>query len=1019
MTLGEWLNGVIFDQNGHMIDSPASKNLQPEDFFLSTPQDPVPSPDDGAAKEEAPRWPPVNRRDDSALRLQDIAKQLAELAQKERHAVGAQPAAAPERSRVEDDHAFDRVLERIDDNERQTVEAFTAVNERLTVLGRQIASLPRSQGFERPEDVPGYSALESAIRNVVEHIEVSEKRTRESLKAMQDRLSELSEQAAAQPRGDFAQRTAPVLASLETRVTELSNRLMRTESAMQASMPEQVRREIGQLAERIDSVKSAADQIARQAQSTAAGVARSELREVETRMLATLRETQATAAAPGAASADVSQIKSEIGGLARRMDEIKANSATERDLQALRLSVEHLTTRVVQGPDMKPLAEMDRRLGELGRRLDQVAAATGDAAPITDIEARLAEIGKRVEQAMRSQPDQGGLEALEQNIAAVSERVARTEDQLGHIQTMEQAIRQLYNSLEQNQARASQTAEDVAGRTVERMLLASRQQMARSPELKALEEGLRAVRESSIGADRRNQETLAAVHETLSQIVEKIAELESSARGPGAPPSQPIRVFPAEPQLQQPARREDIRQEAPATADKPAPEAAADGAEPLSTGDDFIAAARRAAQAAALRPTALRSEFTPAVATPEEDGNALLDRFRKTEKYDAGLTSVDALRKSANDSRTTMRRRLLVAGAVLLAAVSAFAFNMLVQSPSTPPSRSIEAPAAPTPDRQSLGDLPSDPIITAALPSTAQANAVQLPPPETGTEALRAAASDGDAAAQFIVASRYLDGEGVAPDPASAAFWYGQAAASGLAPAQYRLATLYERGKGVARDPSAALAWYERAAGQGNIKSMHNAAVIILGGKAAPVDHAKALGLFTAAAERGLADSQFNLAILHERGLGTPADNAEAVFWYRLAGRQGDAQADQRAAKLEATLSPQDRSQLEKRLASWFPQPSDDSANVVASVDPAWKDPDMTVSLSGAAVPLSPAPGSNDLVAEAQQLLIELGFNVGTPDGRLSSQTIAALREFQAQSGLEITGEVTPELLEAMRALSG
>jgi localization factor PodJL len=1020
---------VIFDQNGHIIDSRLSKIVQPEDFLVSTPRDPAQPSDGDGPKDDGSRWQSTARRDESASRLQDIAKQLAELAQKERQpAVPRLAAAAPGVNRVEDESALDRVLERLDDNERQTVEAFSAVNERLTVLGRQIATLPQAQGFERPEDVPGYSALESAIRNVVEHIEVSEKRTRESLKAMQDRLGELAEQSAAQPRADFAQRTAPVLANLDARLTELANRLLRTESALQANMPDQVRREIALLAERIDSVKGAADQIAKQSQSTAAGVARSELREVETRLLATLRETQATASAPGAAGSDISHIKGEIGGLSRRMEEIRSTSASERDLQALRLSFEHLSTRVAQGPDVKPLAEMDRRLGELGRRLEQVSAAMGNAASISDMDARLVELGRRVDQALVAPPGAGGLEGLEQNIAAVSERISRTENQLAHIATMEQAIRQLYEGLEQSRARASQTVEEAASRTVDRMLLASRQQAARSPELKALEEGLRAVRDSSIGADRRNQETLAAVHETLSQIVEKIAELEGNSRGPGTAPTRPLHVFVPEPPVQQPARRDEGRAAVPGRADHPAADAPGEGGEPLSTGDDFIAAARRAAQAASARPMTLKSESGPAVTRTEDENNSLLGRFRKTEKFDAGPTSVDALRRFANDSRKTMRRRLIVTGTVLLVAVSAFALSMLSRSSAPPQGRAIEAPdgaipgvesPAPEPERQGLVDLPADPILTGALPSSGDGNAVALPPPETGTQALRTAAANGNAVAQFIVASRYLEGEGVVPDPASAAFWYGQAAASGLAPAQYRLATLYERGKGVAQDSGAALAWYERAAAQGNIKSMHNAAVISIGGDLGPADYGRALTLFTAAAERGLADSQFNLAILYERGLGTTVDNAEAVFWYRLAGNQGDAQAGERAAKLEKLLSPKVLSQLEKSFAAWSPQPVDDSANVVKNVDPAWKDPDMTVSLSGAAVPLASRPASQDLVAEAQQLLLELGFNAGTPDGRLSIQTVAALREFQAQSGLEVTGEVTLELLEAMRAVSG
>ena len=105
----------------------------------------------------------------------------------------------------------------------------------------------------------------------------------------------------------------------------------------------------------------------------------------------------------------------------------------------------------------------------------------------------------------------------------------------------------------------------------------------------------------------------------------------------------------------------------------------------------------------------------------------------------------------------------------------------------------------------------------------------ETPPAEVGSEALRQAAERGEASAQFIVATRYLDGEGVAQDLTQAAHWYQKAALAGLAPAQYRLATLFERGRGVPQDAATAMGWYQRAAEQGNVKDMHNAAVIAAG----------------------------------------------------------------------------------------------------------------------------------------------------------------------------------------------
>lgn len=64
-------------------------------------------------------------------------------------------------------------------------------------------------------------------------------------------------------------------------------------------------------------------------------------------------------------------------------------------------------------------------------------------------------------------------------------------------------------------------------------------------------------------------------------------------------------------------------------------------------------------------------------------------------------------------------------------------------------------------------------------------------------------------------------------------------------------------------------------------------------------------------------------------------------------------------------------------------------------------------------------PNQQDpLVFEAQISLYSLGYNVGTPDGRLNNQTIIAIRTFQFDSGLPPDGKVTNGLLLSLRAAS-
>ncbi|RPH68011.1 MAG: hypothetical protein EHM74_07235, partial [Hyphomicrobiales bacterium] len=314
-------------------------------------------------------------------------------------------------------------------------------------------------------------------------------------------------------------------------------------------------------------------------------------------------------------------------------------------------------------------------------------------------------------------------------------------------------------------------------------------------------------------------------------------------------------------------------------------------------------------------------------------------------------------------------------------------------------------------------------VSIVAEPGTTGA-AAELPPPETGPLALREAAARGDAEAQFIIASRYLDGQGVEQDLPAAARWFQLAATGGLAPAQYRLGTLFERGKGVPQDIANALLWYQRAAASGNVKSMHNAAVILAGNQAGPPKFDEAYRLFKDAAERGLKDSQFNLAVLAERGLGTKTDPAEAYFWYAVAGLQGDADAARRANIIAEKMPADEVGTLSAQVKDWKPVASSEKANVVAVNDPRWNSEAPGAAAQSAPQPpapqIVPVPESApvDPVLEAQKLLDQLGFNVGEPDGTLGTKTKNAIRLFQLQSGLEVTGEVTPQLLDAMRAKS-
>ena len=723
----------------------------------------------------------------------------------------------------------------------------------------------------------------------------------------------------------------------------------------------------------------------------------------------------------------------------------------------------------------------------------------------------MAELDHRLEDAIRQQGDSQVQVALEEKISEVADRVSRTEHQLGHLETIERAINQLFDSIEQSRNWAKDVAEDAANRMADRLTNTpggAPLALGSSPELQALEDGLRAVRESAIGADKRNQETLQAVHDTLEQIVTKLAELETAAVGQqvaaaasqgnqyvvqergqsehrqeGSNQTQPI-MEPRAPERNFEQSLVSFVQEnqgnpfadAPPTPDAnplsdwlsksalpshPEVEPAAfDSAE--AAPDDFIAAARRASQAAAQK--SILASLAPGAKTSGKLNLPFMKAASKPAKNVGSNEKLPPEIKPATNSTGSKRRTLILAGLVVLAAVSAFSLNMLGSSHkpnSTAAPASIEGTVQPsvqpkqssvvTPDslaggqpqqRQSANFLQPndqsgpnsiDDILTGSLP-TPKTDATlpsivaepgtavserEMPPAEVGTEALRQAAERGDASAQFIVATRYLDGEGVTQDVTQAAHWYQKAALAGLAPAQYRLATLFERGRGVPQDAATALVWYQRAAEQGNVKAMHNAAVLAAGTEAGKPNYEIAYKWFLAASQNGLKDSQFNLAVLYERALGTKANVDEALFWYLIAASQDDSDAKKRAEVLSQNLSPVVVESVRAKAKAWIPQQAPEHANVVTIQDPAWQNTNALTQIAPAQSEIEKQAPVTDPIGLTQQLLGKLGFNIGEPDGKMGARTTNAIRLFQLRSGLKVTGEVTEDLITQLQAKLG
>jgi localization factor PodJL len=323
-----------------------------------------------------------------------------------------------------------------------------------------------------------------------------------------------------------------------------------------------------------------------------------------------------------------------------------------------------------------------------------------------------------------------------------------------------------------------------------------------------------------------------------------------------------------------------------------------------------------------------------------------------------------------------------------------------------------EADRPATSMQQASQPAPPAPAIEENAASAAQASAeeagraarVAALPDDIGTQALKDAAREGDALALFELGARYTEGRGVETDLTQAALWYRDAAENGFAPAQYRLGNFYEKGSGVERDTAEARRWYEAAAEQGNASAMHNLAVMhASGGEGVAPDYEVAADWFLDAAEHGVRDSQFNLAVLFARGSGVEQDLGQSYKWFAIAAREGDADAAAKRDEVANVMEEDELAEARAEVELWQPKPLDPQSNAVEMPEEWAVSETRTASVD-----------TTQAIRSIQIILNGQGYDAGSPDGILGAKTTEAIRAFQRAEGLEPTGRMDDALVRAL-----
>ena len=121
------------------------------------------------------------------------------------------------------------------------------------------------------------------------------------------------------------------------------------------------------------------------------------------------------------------------------------------------------------GPDLSPVANLEARLAELATQLEQ-GPQTPDVQPqVSELEQRVQHLDAALQKFSERPTEGSSNDDLIHHISTVNDRIEETEQKLGHIDTIEKSIAQLFESIEQNRQWAKEVAEQTANRVVSEM----------------------------------------------------------------------------------------------------------------------------------------------------------------------------------------------------------------------------------------------------------------------------------------------------------------------------------------------------------------------------------------------------------------------------------------------------------------------------------------------------------------------------------------------------------------------
>jgi localization factor PodJL len=625
------------------------------------------------------------------------------------------------------------------------------------------------------------------------------------------------------------------------------------------------------------------------------------------------------------------QLETAIGALRGVVSHVASNDAlakVARDVGNLAAKIDSLAQGAATG----------KAVSALGNRIDTLTDAINASAEVAaprGLEKLLSETMEKLETVRRT-TDPSAFKRLEERIAQLIGRLDASDAQLGNLVTVERGVTDLLAHVEQIRGAEPAPAVDTSAR----------------PAVAAIARDVAEIKRS----EQRTQDSLEAVHDTVEQVVGRLAMIESDIHGAAiGAPRNPTPVQP-------------VSEKGQPAADTASPAGAASApAEMIAAAErqDFIAAARRATQAA----------------TASGSGDEMHSSLRRRRRWRSRASG------ETQENKPPRLRKFLVAGAIALFTVSCLqiALHIFQDSrpagdasapwhspvePTAPPQKNPNAAQPQSGSPQPLGSAEPSPAATSGpLPPVApvpSAPSNVTPNAAPGGSAGRNASQNSEPAATAAPAAQptVTAPSGVtppaaptvtpappppatpspsqspatsAPDPTGAlpprpmparppplppssntaamnapelsidalppaigGAVLRAAALAGDMAAQYEIAVRFGDGRGVPRDERQAAYWLELAAKQGLAPAQFRLGSYYEKGIGVKKDLAAARDLYLAAAAKGNGKAMHNLAVLYADGINGRPDYRTSALWFRKAADRGIADSQYNLAVLYA-----------------------------------------------------------------------------------------------------------------------